>query len=149
MRVGMGTEVYLTSSMSRFRRSAGALTIVALLLAGNAKAQKKDSGPAYMRIDKDADVPMRDGLVLKANVYRPAAPGKYPVIFAISAYGKDNPAAGYFPQAFNEEISFYPDFCRNGSSCKYLRYEVADPERWVPKGYIIMHVDTRGAGKSP
>ena len=135
--------------MSRFARGISALAILALLPAVNANAQEKNSPPAYMRIDKDVDVPMSDGLVLKANVYRPAAPGKYPVIMALSAYGKDNPAAGYFPQAFKEELSYYPGLCSNGSSCRYLRHEAPDPERWVPKGYIIILVDTRGAGKSP
>ena len=138
-----------TSSMSRFARGISALAILALLPAVNANAQEKNSPPAYMRIDKDVDVPMSDGLVLKANVYRPAAPGKYPVIMALSAYGKDNPASGYFPQAFKEELSYYPGLCSNGSSCRYLRHEAPDPERWVPKGYIIMLVDARGAGKSP
>ena len=31
-------------------------------------------------IDKDVPVPMRDGTVLRADVYRPATAGKYPVI---------------------------------------------------------------------
>jgi predicted acyl esterase len=139
----------LESSMGRFGRRWGLLTVLACLLAGIANAQAQDSSTGQMRIDKDVDIPMSDGLVLKANVYRPAAEGKYPVLVTLSAYGKDNLWARYFPQAFEEELRLYPDLCRNGSSCKYLLFEAPDPERWVPKGYVIVNVDTRGAAKSP
>ncbi len=37
-------------------------------------------GESSLSIDKDVLVPMRDGTVLRADVYRPAASGKYPVI---------------------------------------------------------------------
>ena len=40
-------------------------------------------------LDKDVRVPMRDGIGLYANVFRPKAPGKYPVIFYISPKIKD------------------------------------------------------------
>ena len=39
-------------------------------------------------IDKDVPVPMRDGTVLRADVYRPATPGKYPVILQRTPYNK-------------------------------------------------------------
>jgi len=32
-----------------------------------------------MRLDKDVAVPMRDGALLRANVFRPDASGKFPV----------------------------------------------------------------------
>ena len=40
-------------------------------------------------IDKDVPVPMRDGTVLRADVYRPATPGKYPVILQRTPYNKN------------------------------------------------------------
>ena len=39
-------------------------------------------------IDKDVPVPMRDGTVLRADVYRPATAGKYPVILQRTPYNK-------------------------------------------------------------
>jgi uncharacterized protein len=33
-----------------------------------------------MRIDWDVPIPMDDGIVLRADVFRPIAEGKYPVI---------------------------------------------------------------------
>jgi uncharacterized protein len=138
----------LKSSMGRFGRRWGALTL-AFVLAGMAGAWGQDSRTGQMRIDNDVDIPMSDGLRLKANVYRPDAEGKYPALVTLSAYGKDNLWERYFPQAFKEELALYPDLCRNGSSCKYLLFEAPDPERWVPNGYVIVNVDTRGAAKSP
>ena len=36
-----------------------------------------------------------------------------------------------------------------GSSNKYQNWELVDPEKWVPEGYAIVRVDSRGAGRSP
>jgi uncharacterized protein len=36
-----------------------------------------------------------------------------------------------------------------GSSNKYQNWELVDPEKWVPDGYILVRVDSRGAGRSP
>ena len=43
---------------------------------------------ASLIIDKDVPVPMRDGTVLRADVYRPATAGKYPVILQRTPYNK-------------------------------------------------------------
>ena len=42
----------------------------------------------------------------------------------------------------------YPD-ALEGSSNLYQAWEVADPEKWVPDGYVVIRVDSRGAGRSP
>ena len=36
-----------------------------------------------------------------------------------------------------------------GSTNKYQNWEVVDPEKWVPDGYVCIRVDSRGAGRSP
>ena len=41
-----------------------------------------------MKIEWDVDVPMKDGVVLKADVFRPTTPGKYPVILSYGPYAK-------------------------------------------------------------
>ncbi len=33
------------------------------------------------------------------------------------------------------------------SSCKHLVFERPDPELWIPDGYVLINVDSRGAGK--
>jgi predicted acyl esterase len=36
-----------------------------------------------------------------------------------------------------------------GSTNTYQSWELVDPEKWVPDGYAIVRVDSRGAGRSP
>ena len=47
-------------------------------------SEKRDG----MWIDWDAPVVMDDGLVLRADVYRPLQDGQYPVILTYGPYGK-------------------------------------------------------------
>jgi putative CocE/NonD family hydrolase len=46
-----------------------------------------------LTIARDVPARMRDGVVLRANVYRPAAPGPWPTLLARTPYGKDLPGA--------------------------------------------------------
>jgi predicted acyl esterase len=41
-----------------------------------------------VRIDWDMPIKMDDGIVLRADIYRPVAEGKYPVIMTYGPYGK-------------------------------------------------------------
>ena len=102
-----------------------------------------------MIFEKDVAVRMSDGLSLRLNVFRPAASGKYPVVMSHGIYGKDVHFSHAFKPQWEKLIKTYPDLNRNGSSGRFLRWEVPDPERWVPEGYIIVVADTRGSGKSP
>jgi uncharacterized protein len=43
-----------------------------------------------VRFDRDVAVPVRDGTILRVNVFRPAAEGDYPSIMCAHPYGKDN-----------------------------------------------------------
>src|SRR5436190_21490225 len=38
------------------------------------------------RVERGVPVPMRDGTILRADVYRPRAPGRYPVIVERTLY---------------------------------------------------------------
>lgn len=52
--------------------------------------------PAYsVTVWKDVMVPMRDGVHLSADIYRPAKEGKYPVVLLRTMYGKRNPDHKY------------------------------------------------------
>ena len=101
-----------------------------------------------MVFEKDVPITMSDGAILMANVYRPAQPGRYPVVMAMGIYGKDiHFADGYKPQ-WETLTQIYPDIDAEGSSGQHLRWELVDPERWVPAGYVVIAVDSRGSGKS-
>ena len=41
-----------------------------------------------MRIDWDVAIPMDDGVILRADVFRPVDEGHYPVIMSYGPYGK-------------------------------------------------------------
>ncbi|MGA2991079.1 MAG: CocE/NonD family hydrolase [Candidatus Korobacteraceae bacterium] len=101
-----------------------------------------------MRIDWDIAIAMDDGLVLKADVFRPLQEGKYPVILAYGPYAKGLAFQEGYPSAWNAMVANHPDV-PYGSSNKYQNWEVVDPEKWVPDGYAIVRVDSRGCGRSP
>ena len=46
--------------------------------------------PVEMKVVRDAAVPMRDGTILFADVYRPAADGRFPVILQRTPYNKES-----------------------------------------------------------
>jgi len=45
--------------------------------------------------DTNVAVPMRDGVILRADVWRPAADGKYPVLLYRTPYGKHAATAAH------------------------------------------------------
>ncbi|HKB07411.1 MAG TPA: CocE/NonD family hydrolase, partial [Candidatus Polarisedimenticolia bacterium] len=45
---------------------------------------------ANMTVEKNVAVPMRDGVVLRADIYRPASPGRFPTLVYRTPYGKDD-----------------------------------------------------------
>ncbi len=101
-----------------------------------------------MRIDWDVAITMDDGLVLRADVFRPVAEGRYPVILTYGPYAKGLAFQQGYPSAWQRMVETHPDVAR-GSTNRYQNWEVADPEKWVPDGYVCVRVDSRGTGRSP
>ena len=48
--------------------------------------------PPSVIVDFDVPATMQDGTVLRANVYRPAGEGRWPVLLSRLPYGKDVPS---------------------------------------------------------
>src|SRR5262245_57986958 len=101
-----------------------------------------------MRIDWNVPIPMDDGLVLRADAFRPVADGTYPVLLTYGPYAKGLAFEDGYPSAWKRMVQKHPDVAA-GSSNKYQNWEVVDPEKWVPDGYVCVRVDSRGAGRSP
>ncbi len=101
-----------------------------------------------MRIEFDAPIEADDGLVLRADVYRPAAAGRYPVIMSYGPYAKGMSFPDSRPYAWKHLAEGHPEVTQ-GSSNRYQAWEVVDPEKWVPDGYAVVRVDSRGSGRSP
>jgi putative CocE/NonD family hydrolase len=87
-------------------------------------------------VEKDVQVPLRDGTVLYGDIFRPDAGGeKLPVIMNIGPYMKDKL---WVPPPDLEE-----------KPNPYMNWETGNPMWWCPRGYALLRVDTRGSGKSP
>jgi len=110
--------------------------------------QTKSETRDGMRIDWDAAITMDDGLVLRADIFRPPAEGRYPVLLSYGPYGKGLSFQEGYKTAWDIMARENPDAVA-GSSNKYANWEVVDPEKWVPDGYVCIRVDSRGAGRSP
>jgi uncharacterized protein len=103
---------------------------------------------AGMRIDWDVPIAMDDGLVLRADVFRPEGGSRHPVILSYGPYAKGLAFQDGYPSAWQRMVTEHPDVAY-GSSNLYQSWEVVDPEKWVPEGYACVRVDSRGAGRSP
>lgn len=101
-----------------------------------------------MRIEWDVPIAMDDGLVLRADVFRPPQEDRYPVILTYGPYAKGLAFQEGYPTAWTIMAEKHPDVTA-GSSNKYQNWEVVDPEKWVPDGYVCVRVDSRGCGRSP
>ena len=62
-----------------------------------------------MQIDWDVPIEMDDGLILKADVYRPITDGKYPVIMSYGPYGKGLSFQEGYPGQWNKMINAHSD----------------------------------------
>jgi hypothetical protein len=99
-------------------------------------------------VERDVPVTMDDGLVLRADVFRPPGPGSYPAILSYGPYAKGLAFQQGYAGQWRQMVASHPEVMR-GSTCAHQNWEVVDPEKWVPDGYACVRVDSRGAGRSP
>ena len=118
-------------------------------VAGDRKSlEQRSENRDGMQIDWNVPVTMDDGLVLRADVFRPLAEGRYPVILSYGPYAKGLAFQDGYPSAWQRMAERHPDVTA-GSSNLYQSWEVVDPEKWVPHNYACVRVDSRGCGCSP
>jgi putative CocE/NonD family hydrolase len=87
-------------------------------------------------VEKDVKIPMRDGSLLYADIFRPdGGAERFPAIMNIGVYQKDKV---WIPPADLEE-----------QANPHLNWETVNPLWWCPRGYGCVRVDSRGTGKSP
>lgn len=105
---------------------------------GGSKEIRKGSQPVYkMKIEKDVVIPMRDGVHMAADVYRPDAKGKFPALLAFSPFSKE----------LQSIILTFPPQSRPNplwDGC----IEAGNPAYTVPRGYVHIIADARGTGGS-
>jgi len=101
-----------------------------------------------MKITWHQPIPMDDGVVLRADVYAPVEHGRYPAILTYGVYAKGLAYQEGYPHQWKKMVQDHPEILE-GSTNKYQNWEVTDPERWIPHGYVVIRIDSRGAGWSP
>jgi predicted acyl esterase len=101
-----------------------------------------------IQIDWDVPVEMDDGLILRADVFRPVEERQYPVILTYGPYAKFLSFQEGYPDQWRIMCEEHPDVPADSTN-KHQAWEVVDPEKWVPYGYVCVRVDSRGAGRSP
>ena len=114
--------------------------------SGIDKANSFIDGPMIVEID--VPIAMEDGVTLRADIFRPVTAGRYPVILSYGPYGKGLAFEDGYKTAWDIMARLHPDAVA-GTSNKYANWEVVDPEKWVPDDYVVIRVDSRGAGRSP
>ena len=102
--------------------------------------------PGGVIVDRDVPIRLRDGVRLRANVYRPDAEGRFPVIMSAHPYDKDaiGARAGN-GRAVNFQYRLFPQ-PRPISISAWTSWEAPDPAFWVSRGYAVINVDLRGGG---
>ncbi len=111
------------------------------------KGHKKDDEcrrfPVEIILERDIKIPMRDGVTLFADVFRPVGESqKYPAIIPWSPYGKSG--TGFFGLHLVPGRVGIPKSMLSG----YEKFEAPDPAEWVQHGYAIVNIDARGTFKS-
>ncbi len=88
-------------------------------------------------IERNVEVPMRDGVRILVDIYRPAAAphGDLPILLGWSPYGKHGLSASLWPPAGVED----------GWMSRFTAFEAPDPMFWCPRGYAVVFADPRGA----
>jgi predicted acyl esterase len=109
------------------------------LLFGPEYAARVESG---MLIERNVQAPMRDGVRILIDIYRPAAgavDARLPAILCWSPYGKHGLSNQLWPAA-----GVNPDWLS-----PYTAFEAVDPVYWTARGYAVVYPDPRGTWLSP
>ncbi len=104
--------------------------------------------PPSLRVERDVEVTMKDGVILRVNVYRPPGEEPVPVILSAHPYGKDN-----HPHRTRRSWSLNFQYRIMNQSepveiSNETGWEAPDPVWWVSQGYAVINADLRGAGHS-
>ncbi|MEU3986729.1 CocE/NonD family hydrolase [Streptomyces sp. NPDC026672] len=128
--------------------------------AGVARNHLHRSAAGIKRLT-DVRVPTRDGSYVLADIFLPAAPGRYPVIVRTSVYGRGFPLGSLLTDEDRLESETKQDEWQESgppdvphgfpaSLTHYTEnYGSANAIDWVPRGYVLVRADSRGVGRSP
>ena len=97
--------------------------------------------PVDLELDRDVQIPLRDGVLLRADVWKPEGAGPFPTVLSYTPYGK---AGGYWRL---DNFPFRAGVPR-GRLSGLQSFESPDPAYWCRHGYAVVVVDLRGSTHS-
>ena len=105
------------------------------------------SGPVF---ERDVGVRMRDGVVLRVNVFRPDNDLRHPVLLCLHPYGKDRlPGKKRFGRGYRMALQYrLMAQTEPLTQSAWTGWEGPDPAFWVARGYVVVNADQRGWGHS-
>ena len=90
-------------------------------------------------VEQDVPVTLRDGTVIRCDVYRPNKAGKFPAIMGWSPYGKRGSC--FDNDHFNHPNRMdVPAAWEDGMN----KFEAPNPSYWVAHDYVVLAPDSRG-----
>ncbi|KZL75671.1 x-pro dipeptidyl-peptidase c-terminal non-catalytic domain-containing protein [Colletotrichum incanum] len=97
--------------------------------------------PCEIQVDHDVPITTRDGTILYADVLRPPnTDEKVPALICWSPFGKKFSGLMSLDYMTPWKLGI-----PSGTLSGLEKFEAPDPADWVPRGYAIVNVDTRGA----
>ena len=97
-----------------------------------------------MRVETNIPIPMRDGAILRANVYRPEAEGRFPILMTFGPYGKDVPLRQFMQEYMlnvdNEDTRPFRE--------EWIRFTDVAPAAWLARKAIYDPARTPNAATS-
>ncbi|KAF5485396.1 Cocaine esterase [Colletotrichum siamense] len=112
------------------------------LPAGHKKTPDRRPLDCDIILERDQLLTLRDGVRIRADIFRPKTEGKVPAVLMWSPYGKTGTGAlnlDKVPLTAGVPLS---------KLSGYESFEGLDPAEWVPKGYAVVNADARGVGDS-
>lgn len=94
-----------------------------------------------VRVERDVAVPMKDGVRLLCDVFRPDADGRFPAILGCHPYHRLGQTAPIRPTALSTAQWRHPGQERTNASL-----EAGDPYLFARRGYAHVVCNVRGTG---
>jgi predicted acyl esterase len=135
----------MTSEPNMDRRSLLALSAAAFPPVLQACATSgAPPGPFELVVERNVEIPTRDGGKVVADIFRPSRTGRYPVIMSMGPYPKDVKFKDWSPADHARQQM------KSGSGeHDHMHWETGVPDYWVANGYVQIRCDQRGSGASP
>jgi predicted acyl esterase len=105
------------------------------LLFGPEYDARRENG---LLIERNIAVPMRDGVEILIDIYRPDGPlgeADLPIILGWSPYGK---------HFLSDKLAWPTADVKEGWISPYTAFEAPDPAYWCPRGYAVAYADPPG-----